>query len=54
MILFMLIAVLEQGIEFYKESRDYKVSDVVADWETVPTFYNLWMLKEIGEGLKNE
>ena len=54
MILFMIIAVLEQGIQFYKESAEREVADVVTEWDAVSVFYDFWILKELGDILGDD
>ena len=54
MMLFMIIAVLEQGIQFYKESAEREVADVVTEWDAVSVFYDFWILKELGDILGDD
>ena len=54
MILFMIIGVLEQGIAFYKECAEREVAETVTDWDAVSVFYDVWVLKELGEVIGSE
>ncbi len=53
-ILGLMFSVLHQGIFFYKESVHREISDENKTWDAVSTFYEIQILKEIGEERKNE
>lgn len=53
-ILFLMISVLKQGITFYKETIERESPDYITNWDAVSTFYDVWVLKEIGEVIGNE
>lgn len=53
-VLFMMIGVLQQGIDFYESCAENEISQEVEEWDSVSRFYELWMLKEIRENLSNE
>lgn len=53
-ILFLMISVLKQGITFYKATIERKIPEAITSWDAVSTFYDVWVLKEMGEVLGNE
>lgn len=53
-ILFLMISVLKQGITFYKATIERKIPETITSWDAVSTFYDVWVLKEMGEVLGNE
>lgn len=54
MALFMIIAVLDLGIGFYRKMAEREVSELITEWDTVSIFYDTWVLKEIGDIMENE
>lgn len=50
----MYISVLQQGIYFYKESRYKEISQANREWDVVLRFYEVQIIKEIEEEMKNE
>lgn len=52
--IYMMIGILQEGIHFYEESAEKEILEEVRDWDGVSRFYELWMLKELGEELENE
>ena len=54
MALFMIIAVLDLGIDFYRKMTQREVSEHITEWDAVSIFYDTWVLKEIGDILENE
>lgn len=54
LMLFMMMSVLQQGIQLYKESVQKEISKEVSDWDGVARFYEAWILKELGEELEDE
>lgn len=53
-ILFLMISILEQGITFYKKTIERESPKSITEWDAVSTFYDMWVLKEIGEVIGNE
>ena len=54
LVLCMMLSVLQEGIQFYRESEEREFSEEVKTWDGVSRFYELWMIKELGEEWKNE
>lgn len=54
LMLYMMLAVLQEGIQFYKESAEKEISKDVSEWNGVARFYDVWILKEFGEELNSE
>lgn len=54
LILFMMIGILKEGIQFYEECVEREIAQDVREWDGVSRFYEIWMLKEVGENLKDE
>lgn len=54
LILCMIISILQEGIQFYKESVEQELSEEVSNWDGVSRFYDIWGMKELGEEIKDE
>lgn len=54
LVLCMMLSVLREGIQFYEESVEREFSEEVETWDGVSRFYELWMIKELGEEWNNE
>ena len=54
LVLCMMLSVLREGIQFYGESVEREFSEEVETWDGVSRFYELWMIKELGEEWNNE
>ena len=50
----MQVSVLQQGIYFYKTSRYKEISEENRNWDAVLRFYEVQIIKEIEEEMKNE
>lgn len=48
-ILFMMMGVLEVGIDFYQRSKEKELSAYSQEVDIVAEFYNYQVLKEVGE-----
>lgn len=48
-ILFMMMGVLELGIDFYQRSKEREPSAYLQELDIVEEFYNYQVLKEVGE-----
>lgn len=54
LVLCMMLSVLQEGIQFYRESEQREFLEEVTTWDGVSRFYELWMIKELGEEWKRE
>lgn len=54
LMLYMMLAVLQEGIQFYKESAEKEISKDISEWNGVARFYDVWIFKEFGEELNSE
>lgn len=53
-ILFFMMAVMECGIYFYQESVQRQSLEVLQKWDAVSRFYEIQLLKEIGEEIESD
>ena len=49
LILYMMIGVLQEGIDCYQGHANRSQLQELKEWDSVSTFYELWVLKELGE-----
>ena len=54
LILCIMVGVLKEGISFYEECVKAEISEDVKEWDAVSKFYELWIIKEVGESLNDE
>ena len=54
LILCIMVGVLQEGISFYEECVKAEISEDVKEWDAVSKFYQLWIIKEVGESLNDE
>lgn len=54
LILCMMISVLQEGIDFYREITEKEFSEEIKSWDGVSRFYEAWIIKEVGEELEYE
>jgi hypothetical protein len=54
LILCIMVGVLQEGISFYGECVKEEISEDVKEWDAVSKFYQLWIIKEVGESLNSE
>ena len=54
LLLCMMLSVVQEGIQFYKESEQKEILEHIQEWEAVPVFYEFWKIKELGESWKDE
>ena len=45
----LLTGVIKEGILFYEKSVNSEKSKELLEWDVVSKFYEVWMLKEMGE-----
>lgn len=50
--LFLMLGILQEGIGFYRESAEKNFSEDIENWDGVSRFYEVWMLKELGENYR--
>lgn len=54
LVLCIMISVLKEGIQFYRESEEREFLEEIKTWDGVSRFYEIWMIKELGEEWRNE
>lgn len=54
LMLCMILGVLQEGIQLYKESVEREISEEVSNWDGVSRFYDVWVMKELEEEIKDE
>ena len=53
-LLCIMLSVLQEGIQFYKESAEGEIPEHIQEWDVVSTFYGFWKIQELGEQWKDE
>lgn len=53
-VLFLMMTVMECGIYFYQQSAQRQMIEVLQKWDAVSRFYEMQLIKEIGEEIKDD
>lgn len=53
-VLFLMTTVMQYGISFYQKSVQREVLDVLKNWDAVSRFYEIQLIKEAGEEIKDD
>lgn len=54
LILCIMLGILQEGIQFYKESAEKEISEDIKEWDGVSAFYEFWKIKELGKEWNDE
>ena len=54
LILCIMLGILQEGIQFYKESAEKEISEDIKEWDGVSAFYEFWKIKELGKEWSDE
>lgn len=54
LMLCLMLYAIEEGISFYTESITSENVQELESWDGVSRFYEIWVWKELDEGMENE